>query len=339
MNKEPIKLGSRTRLLSLDCLRAFAVILVIIWHGPTKDNRVNSDITFLSNLNFWIGVDLFFVISGFLISNIFFKSIQSHKNLQLKRFYIRRAWKIYPTFYLSLFFFIYFDYLFLWLNLDSLEKILIEIFFLQNYFHSSLGVTWSLAFEEHFYILLPLIFYYSLDSKGNIMVKKFRNIVIFIIIFVILIRNLCLLYDIDRYYLYRMTHCRIDSCFFGVLLAYMRIYHKYVIDLASNLYILIPFGLFNIIIIQSNDYQSPVMITYGYASLSIFFTLLTNFILNCQFPSNILIYSFAKIGESSYIIYLWHIPIYYFMKNTLCLHFKFDGFGLTTPQFFCKLNQ
>jgi peptidoglycan/LPS O-acetylase OafA/YrhL len=104
----------------------------------------------------WTGVDLFFVISGFLISSLLFKEITLSGTLDLRRFYIRRVLRILPTFYLYIAGTVV---LFSVINKDfSASTIISELLFLQNYFTSFNEHTWSLAVEEHFYLFF-LFFY------------------------------------------------------------------------------------------------------------------------------------------------------------------------------------
>src|SRR5713226_5024265 len=127
---------------SLDVLRGVAVLLVIANHYPYYA---------LARAG-WIGVDLFFVLSGFLISGLLFSDLLSQGSISLGRFFIRRGLKIYPAFYF-------------FLGLTTLlspgirhdGRILSEVFFLQSYLPRIWGHTWSLAIEEHFYIMLPLL--------------------------------------------------------------------------------------------------------------------------------------------------------------------------------------
>src|ERR1051325_7889657 len=74
---------------SLDVLRGVAVLLVIAYHYP-----------YFSIMKIaWIGVDLFFVLSGFLISGLLFLEIQRTGSIRIGRFLLRRGFKIYPAFY------------------------------------------------------------------------------------------------------------------------------------------------------------------------------------------------------------------------------------------------
>src|SRR5215472_7296705 len=76
---------------SLDALRCIAVLLVVGFHLPYY--RIWGTLG-------WIGVDLFFVLSGFLISGLLFPEYTTTGAIRLRRFLIRRGLKIYPAFYL-----------------------------------------------------------------------------------------------------------------------------------------------------------------------------------------------------------------------------------------------
>jgi len=92
-----------SRLVVLDALRALAVLLVIGRHlripyslSPESGTRVFAE---LWQRGGWIGADLFFVLSGFLVSGLLFREHQQHGRVSLGRFFVRRGLKIYPAFY------------------------------------------------------------------------------------------------------------------------------------------------------------------------------------------------------------------------------------------------
>src|ERR1700730_5300453 len=78
---------------SLDILRCVAVLLVLGIHVPHY--RLWARVG-------WTGVDLFFVLSGFLISGLLFRDYQEHGSIDWKRFLIRRGFKIYSSYYIFL---------------------------------------------------------------------------------------------------------------------------------------------------------------------------------------------------------------------------------------------
>ena len=78
----------------LDVLRCIALLLVMFNHGGVWPAAAHHG---------WIGVDLFFVLSGFLISGLLFSEYKARSSISFKRFFTRRGLKIYPAFYLFLF--------------------------------------------------------------------------------------------------------------------------------------------------------------------------------------------------------------------------------------------
>lgn len=137
---------------SLDAVRAVSVIAVL-WHHTVIPN---SDIP-ISGRGF-LGVDMFFALSGFLITTILLREQDSSGDISLRRFYARRSLRIFPLYYA-----IVFGCLFLALLSNSPQLTAIEdsapqlIFYLTNWFPtiSLLAVSWSLATEEQFYLVWP----------------------------------------------------------------------------------------------------------------------------------------------------------------------------------------
>ena len=146
----------------IDGLRAFAVLSVVI-------NHLNVD--FLSGG--FVGVDIFFVISGYLITGMLKKDFES-KTFSIYSFYDRRLRRIFPSLFVVIFFTIIFSY-FIFLPSDFLLTIkssMSTLFFVSNFYFwkelqagyfaaidSSLATfvhTWSLAVEEQFYIFFPI---------------------------------------------------------------------------------------------------------------------------------------------------------------------------------------
>lgn len=132
-----------SRNTTLDLLRAVAVLAVIVHHYAQNDTSSIFHIGL-------IGVDLFFVLSGFLISSLLFAEIRRTDRLDLIRFVIRRALKIYPAFYTFL--------LLTFPIVPSNEhwRLWGEVFFLQQYAPHVWPHTWTLSIEETFYLAVPL---------------------------------------------------------------------------------------------------------------------------------------------------------------------------------------
>jgi peptidoglycan/LPS O-acetylase OafA/YrhL len=94
------------------------------------------------------GVDLFFVLSGFLVSGLLFAEFKKYGRISIRRFYIRRAWKIYPAFYVLIAATYLYQKFGIGHKMTDVEKVS-ELFFLQSYVQGFWNHTWTLAVEEH----------------------------------------------------------------------------------------------------------------------------------------------------------------------------------------------
>jgi len=142
---------------TLDGFRALAAVFILLYH---------SGFSYFKTL--WIGVPMFFVLSGFLITLIL--SENKHATNYFKAFYFKRSLRIFPIYYLALAFSI------IWglLTHADLSQLPYFIFYLQNFLISTdaqpyycyglMGHTWSLSVEECFYLVWPFIVY-SLNQK------------------------------------------------------------------------------------------------------------------------------------------------------------------------------
>lgn len=153
----------KDNLAPLDGLRAISIIWVVIFHvyilvalsfsAETAQQLLRNTPWFFN----WIwngdkGVDIFFVMSGFLISGLLFKEHQQTNTLNLKSFYIRRFLRLTPVYWFSL-------TLYFLLNGPNAENIWANFLYINNFLPSSdmaMTWTWSLAVEEQFYLITPL---------------------------------------------------------------------------------------------------------------------------------------------------------------------------------------
>jgi peptidoglycan/LPS O-acetylase OafA/YrhL len=208
----------------LDFLRGVAILLVMCRHQ------------YLVSLTYrfgWVGLDLFFVLSGFLVSGLLFKEYQKYGDLHLGRFLIRRGFKIYPMYYIVYLLYILIEPLSL-----GVDKILLvsDLIFIQNYVNGwgyAYGHSWSLAVEEHFYFSLALVFFWLLRtqelSKSLQIHQKsfFTGLEIGISATMILCLVLRLVTNTLRWEdivcNYTMSHLRMDSLLMGVLIS--SVYH------------------------------------------------------------------------------------------------------------------
>jgi peptidoglycan/LPS O-acetylase OafA/YrhL len=144
------------RLYGLDHLRAFAIIFVFFFHYQTgifaHPKWVGKAAAFG-----WTGVDLFFVLSGYLIASHLFTELAKNKDISLRDFFIKRFFRILPAYWLVLLLYILFP---VFRERESMRPIWTYLSFTQNIGLNLLqsgtfSHAWSLCVEEHFYLLLP----------------------------------------------------------------------------------------------------------------------------------------------------------------------------------------
>jgi len=218
---------SRDRSTGLDVLRAVAVLMVLVCHSvacPKELSALGSAICDRLKQGGWPGVDLFFVLSGFLIGGLLFKEQKETGTIDIRRFLLRRGFKIYPPFWIFLAFIISWE---LWKGLPvTIDDILPDLFFFQNYTTGVWGTNWSLGVEEHFYLLMPLSLM-LLGYFGRRTERPFRH---FPWVFVgVAITCLSLRWwnapsRFSNFTHLTPTHLRIDGLFFGTFLAYYHVY-------------------------------------------------------------------------------------------------------------------
>jgi peptidoglycan/LPS O-acetylase OafA/YrhL len=147
------------RVYSLDLLRALAISSVLLFHFDFPRDQL-----FLRALAHygWTGVDLFFVLSGFLIGGQLFARMQKHQAFQLGNFYGRRFLRTLPCYFVMLgVYAIYSHHLG-----QGMQWLPAYFLFLQNFgLPPEFTQSWSLCVEEHFYLLFPLIAF-GLRNKG-----------------------------------------------------------------------------------------------------------------------------------------------------------------------------
>ena len=151
------KFLERKRFALLDGVRAIA-ILSVIWHHSSGVNPADFHIFSRG----YLGVDLFFVMSGFLITHLLIKEQRTNNCISLKQFYIRRTLRIFPLYYGYLAFMVGWGFL---TDKEKFEEILqplpYYLFYISNwtpehipqFFHRA----WSLAVEEQFYLVWPIL--------------------------------------------------------------------------------------------------------------------------------------------------------------------------------------
>jgi peptidoglycan/LPS O-acetylase OafA/YrhL len=290
---------------SLDVLRGAAVLLVFCYH---------SEGALLISRFGWIGVDLFFVLSGFLVSGLLFREYQATQEVQPGRFLLRRGFKIYPQFY----FFIAVMVVAACIQgvPPGTGQVLAEVLFVQNYFSGMWGHTWSLGVEEHFYLLLTAAII-TLARRGG--TDPFRRLPVWILVVSAAVLGLRILTwtlhpGTSGYLNVYPSHLRIDSLLTGVLISYFHSF--YPAGLARWMRRLggwvPPASILLLAPVTFLTREDPFMVTIGFSLVSWGFGLL---LLSVLYPAkrppvpSRMGRAMARLGQVSYAFYLWQGPI------------------------------
>jgi peptidoglycan/LPS O-acetylase OafA/YrhL len=311
----------KERNLQLDLLRCAAILAVLVAHT----GLFRAPASWLEGLVVrpsWTGVDLFFVISGFLISGLLFTEFQKRDQINFRRFAVRRALKLYPTLYVLVF-----GVAFTRLTksgftniYENVQPLLHDVLFVQSYFPGTYGHFWSLAVEEHFYILLGILLFVMLRRARSGEVDPFRRLPVVFAVVALFCLSTRLIHAIRvpnySYFTHLFpTHFRLDSLLFGVLLSYWYHFHpaRFVSTIRRNHRLLFPTALLLIapafIWEQSNFFTYTVglsLLYLGYGALMIW---LLQVPLTTRGFTGRLLGTFAYIGRHSYPIYLFHIAV------------------------------
>ncbi len=305
----------------IDGLRAIAVAAVILYH---------SKISFLNQKIFtggFIGVDIFFVISGYLITSIILQELKTTKDFSFKNFYERRVRRILPVLLLVILTSIPFALLILMPAslVDFSKSITYSLGFSSNfYFHYSGQIygaesgllkpflhTWSLSVEEQFYILFPLILFF-IYKKLNKSIFSFFLITFFLSISIAIWGSK----TYPSFYFYALFS-RGWEVLAGSLLAYFELKFGRRGKKKIFNFFLPSIGL--ILILHSFLFFEDSMRHPSLTTLSpiIGVCLIIWFSNQNEIITKILSYKiFVGVGLISYSLYLWHYPIFAFARIT-----------------------
>ena len=298
-------------------LRAFALFIAFFYH---------LEINFFKNG--YLGLDIFFVISGFVITKMLLDSYYLNSKIDLYKFYKKRFKRIYPVlfFFLIVVLFVLVILSPLDLYLDRLTVIIYAFFGLSNFYYifkdqdyfdtifiDPLNHTWSLGVEEQFYLVFPFFFSSLLILfRGNIKKIGFAFILlIFIGVFFTYI------YQENSKLIFYSPLFR----FWEFLLGGFILLGTYLIKKKSIFYSTISFILLIIVIFSGNfftNFQKIFLVSF-LVSILLFFCD-DKFLIKNKPVHNFIIY----IADISYSFYLWHLLVIYFYK----LYIGIDVFGI-----------
>lgn len=225
----------QTRAIGPDVLRSLAILLVMLVHLPVE--ATPSMMVGIRNYA-WLGVDIFFVLSGFLIGTQLFKEVSRTGGVDLKAFYLRRAFRILPAFFLVLGIYAIFPAL---RDAPTMQSVWSFATFTVNFnFDPRAGgaftQAWSLCVEEHFYLVLPLLVLFlhrrigmgrtlsiaaAMAIAGMVLRYTIWESQVGVLVDAGKLRDAFAVYLRDVYY---PTYTRLDGLAFGVILAAARFF-------------------------------------------------------------------------------------------------------------------
>jgi peptidoglycan/LPS O-acetylase OafA/YrhL len=277
----------------------------------------------------WIGVDLFFVLSGFLITGILYDSKNSPR--YFRNFYARRSLRIFPLYYMvaCLVFIVGPQVAFLDVYLTGprpLDNDWTYWFYLSNFAvvleqqggSGMLGVAWSLAIEEQFYLSwAPIVRYVSRAALERVCIA--------LVVVALLLRSVMVWYQVYPMAMYVMPFTRMDALAIGGLIALYARRDGGLAGLrgratiAAGCAMVLVTGA--IVWDRSSTWGGPAMQTVGYTALAVFFGSFLVFALEAS-PSaavrRVLMHPFLRVlGTYSYALYLLHLPVRAIIRDHL----------------------
>lgn len=314
----------------LDGVRAIAVLAVVLHHYSSPFSKVLlnqgaawSIYSAIANLG-WVGVDIFFVISGYLITKMLInRPIQRLSDY--KAFVIKRAWRLLPAYVFCLLVFttiavllvptskVLNNSLHLWTMTSNIQSAFIHRTALMDA-HFNLVHFWSLALEWHFYLLLPILIY---------CLKSIRLIAILLIALAFYSRYVLQHLGASDNAIYAFTLCRFDALGVGCLLAALPGLHNIKSTYQNLISIL---GLIIFITVMAWIAQSPIpykkmpwVQLYGYSIIAVSVGMVLVAVITAK-KQTLLIQWLEKplmlnIGRASYSLYIWHLVFFPTIAN------------------------
>lgn len=307
---------------SLDGLRGAAVLLVLLVHAVilTPMFRSTPETYLYAVLRYgWIGVDCFFVLSGFLITTILLADRAAPAGQFFSSFYARRALRIFPIYYLFLL------ALFLakgadasgseWLALATYTHNFYRMFE-PSELHDYAGHLWSLAIEEQFYLVWPAVVYF-------LPAKQAAHFTVLLITAIVYFRSGLILTG-NEGGLYINTFTRGDSLLVGALLAYVRstgypFRHEVFVKHRRALLWAGTTVLVAAQVIYDFDTDNAFNLTGGYTVLAVVFAcVLSNALESGNATKTFLEQRWlCSMGKVSYGAYLYHIPVFTLLSKVV----------------------
>lgn len=334
MNSE---IQNKQRIFGLDVVRATAIIMVVFSHIYYLIDSSNALLISVSGIFGFFGVELFFVLSGFLIGTILLKNYISD-NFTYKDVFVflkRRWFRTLPNYYLVLILNIILG-IFLGYSIDGWANYFV---FLQNFSDYKINIfseSWSLSVEEWTYLLIPFVLLLTWNVFKKNKKISFISIVLVLIAFFHVLRYFVYLEntfsDMETWNLElkSLTIYRIDSILVGFITAWLHLFYKEILEKYKVYLFIIALHLFVFQFVVMNVIGFDIIRTPLY--YKVFYFTLTSFIVFLALP----LFVYWKTSESifekpiqfiskiSYSMYLLHYSIISVLMKYVLSSFNFE---------------
>jgi len=296
--------GTSDRRLDLDVVRGVAILLAIGWHfnKGLSGNGVLDALQWPGRTFGWAGVDLFFVLSGFLVGQLVFKEHKRTGRFDGWRFTWRRALKLWPVLYVFL------AIQGLFGSAPAGDYLWQSAFHVQNYIGlDSFGHLWSLAVEEHFYLVLVVLF--PLAVRRRFSPRVLLGVLAGLLVAALALRVWGQFAGVSPIRLQWRSHFRVDALAAGVLLAAIAVYRPAVFDRLLRLrplWVLVSgLGLAWLVLVPKTvPLGTTVGFTVAYLTSAAF--LLSMYRAAWVPRARLVTAPMAALGRFSYGVYIWH---------------------------------
>ncbi|MGC1784823.1 MAG: acyltransferase [Acidobacteriaceae bacterium] len=326
-SEPPVEIAgpSRHHLPALDGLRGLAILLVLVSHlmlfNDKTGSRWGDSLSALRGLG-WTGVDLFFVLSGFLITGILYDTL--HDSHYFRSFYMRRFLRIFPLYYGFLFFMMLLSH---WQHFAWGGRQYVLLTYTQNTglwfpvtdFHpgvwADLDHFWSLAVEEQFYLFWPLLVFLVRGRRRLIALALGLSGV------ALLLRIVMYLHGASPLLIFMLTPCRMDTLLLGGCMALVLrgdagwVPRRWLMPIAATAAaIIVAYTLWNLGHDMRNGFFGS---TFGYLVIAIgCVALLLASIDPASLAHRVFQWRFLRmLGKYSYGIYVLHIFVGHLFAN------------------------
>jgi peptidoglycan/LPS O-acetylase OafA/YrhL len=300
---------------TLDGLRAVSVLCVLAFHA-----------------GFWgrggfLGVDVFFVLSGFLITALLIKEHSQSGRIDFGAFYVRRALRLFPALLTVMAALIVAAVMRpptggVWVAVKSI----LPAFYVSDYVavHEALGHTWSLSVEEQFYVIWPLLL--SLLLLVKLPPRWMLGVLAFLVAVVAIHRSILwkavhVPGELFNGRLYATFDTRADSllvgCMVGLLLSYNLISLRPVVLKLLRAFAVVSVLVFSFLVLTVK-LPSPFLYLGGFTAIAAMTGIFIVGLLTSPIPLLAAFFELRPlvwIGRLSYGIYLWHVPVFLILKN------------------------